>query len=136
MKLITKNTDYAVRALVHLANHPGGVIPASRIALEENIPEKFLRRLLRELIKKGYLVSKEGKGGGVALNKNPKDIRVIELMKIFQGDFQISQCMFRKDICPNRKSCVLRSKVREIEKGLEKKFGEISISSLFNAKEN
>jgi len=130
MKLITKHTDYAVRALVYLAKYPGEIIPASKIAIEEKIPDKFLKRLLQALIKKGYLTAKEGKGGGVALNKNPKDIRVTEIMNIFQGGFEISQCMFRNDMCPNRKTCVLRSKVKEIEANLERQFSKITISGL------
>lgn len=132
MKLVTKNTDYAVRALAHLARHPAEVIPASRIAAEENIPEKFLRRLLRELIKNGYLVAKEGKGGGVRLGKKPETIRVLDLMSVFQGDFQISECMFKKHICPNRRSCVLRAKVKVIEKNMEAQFAKITIASLAN----
>ncbi len=61
---------------------------------------------------------------------------MLDIMRTFHGDFQISQCMFRKDICPNRKSCVLRAKVKVIEKDLENKFGEISILSLIAGKEN
>lgn len=134
MKLITKHTDYAVRALMHLAKRPGRVIPASAIAAGERIPEKFLRRLLRELIKKGFLASKEGKGGGVTLEKNPKEIRLIDVMRVFQGGFELSGCMFRKELCPNRKTCVLRSKVKAIEKELAGRFGKITISSLINEK--
>ena len=134
MKLITKKTDYAVRALMCLALEKERFVPASEISRKENIPDKFLKRLLQVLLKKGYLLSKEGKGGGVKLKKKPGEIKMLDLMRAFHGDFQISQCMFRKDICPNRKACVLRVKVKAIEKDLEKKFGKISILSLIKAK--
>lgn len=136
MNLISKKTDYAVRALMYLAREKDRVVPASEISKKENIPDKFLKRLLQVLLKKGYLTSKEGKGGGVILRKKPGEIKMLDIMRTFHGDFQISQCMFRKDICPNRKSCVLRAKVKVIEKDLENKFGEISILSLIAGKEN
>ncbi len=64
MNLISKKTDYAVRALMYLAREKDRVVPASEISKKENIPDKFLKRLLQVLLKKGYLTSKEGKGGG------------------------------------------------------------------------
>jgi len=135
LKLITKNTDYAVRALMYLSGRQGEIVAASKIASEEKIPEKFLKRILRELLKGGFLVSKEGKSGGVKLKVKPGEIKVLDVMKVFQGDFQITECMFKKNACPNRKTCVLRSKVKLIEKDLESKFGKLTIKSLIKDKE-
>ena len=130
MKLITKHTDYAIRALMHLAGREGAIVPASEISKSDNIPEKFLKRLLSTLKKNKYIITKEGKGGGVTLAKEPESILVSDIMRTFQGEFQISDCMFKKAMCPNRKTCVLRVNVRAIEKNLEKQFGKISIGSL------
>lgn len=134
MKLITKHTDYAIRALMHLAKRPQAVVSASEISGAENIPDKFLKRLLSVLKKEKYVLSKEGKGGGVMLARDPKKILVSGVMKLFQGEFQVSACMFRKDICPNRGACVLRKKVKAIEGELEARFAKISVHSLINDK--
>jgi Rrf2 family transcriptional regulator, cysteine metabolism repressor len=134
LKLITKHTDYAIRALVHLAGRGGQTVAVSEIAQSENIPEKFLKRLMLTLKNNKYILTKEGKGGGVTLAKSPEKIFILDIMRLFQGEFQISDCMFKKDKCPNRRSCMLRGKVKAIEFNVVKQFREITISSLLNGK--
>lgn len=132
MKLLTKNTDYAIRALMHLAANQGRYIPASEIATKEAIPAQFLKRILQTLIAKGFLTSKEGIAGGVRLHKAPGEIGVIDIIRIFHGDFQLSECVFRKHPCPNRRTCVLRARIQGIERKLIKEFEGISIADLLN----
>jgi Rrf2 family protein len=130
MKLLTKNTDYAVRALMQLATEPGRYLSATEIANREKIPAQFLKRLLQTLIRGKLLSSKEGVGGGVQLAKKPSAIRVIDVITLFQGEFQISACMFRKKVCPNRATCVLRRRVKAIEDRLVAEFEGITIQKL------
>lgn len=74
--------------------------------------------------------SKEGKSGGFKIRKNPKDIKVLDLIKIFQGDLELSDCLFRKKLCTHRATCVLRHEILRINKIIDKEFETISIKSL------
>ncbi|NTU88274.1 MAG: Rrf2 family transcriptional regulator [Chlorobiaceae bacterium] len=130
MKVLTKNTDYAIRALLSLGAGKGDYRSARAIALEQDIPYQFLRRLLQEMIRHGLVLSKEGAGGGFMLAKAPDDIRVRELIEIFQGRVQVSECMFRKQICANRARCVLRHEILRIEQVVEREFDNITIGKL------
>jgi len=130
MKVLTKNTDYAIRALLSLGSANGGYLSARSIAGEQDIPYQFLRRLLQEMIRHGLVVSKEGAGGGFMLARNPHDIRVRELIEIFQGRVQVSECLFRKQICANRARCVLRHEIMRIEQVVEREFDNITIGKL------
>ncbi len=130
MKVLTKNTDYAIRALLSLGFANGGYLSARSIAGEQDIPYQFLRRLLQEMIRHGLVSSKEGAGGGFMLAKAPDDIRVRELIEIFQGRVQVSECMFRKQICANRARCVLRHEIMRIEQVVEREFDNITIGKL------
>ena len=56
MKLLTKNTDYAVRALLHLARRKKEFVSSREISREEKIPLHYLRRILQKL-KEEKLVS-------------------------------------------------------------------------------
>jgi len=49
LKLLTKDTDYAVRAIVNLARNPEGYRSSRMIAVDEGIPLQFLRRILQKL---------------------------------------------------------------------------------------
>ncbi|HSV43116.1 MAG TPA: Rrf2 family transcriptional regulator [Candidatus Bathyarchaeia archaeon] len=133
MKLITKNSDYAVRALVYLAANPEGFVSAAAISNGQGIPYSFLRRLLQDLIQQGLVESREGAAGGVKLAKPASQISVAKVMEIFQGGIQISECMFRRKLCKNRGRCVLRKEILRIEGLIKKEFEAITVSKLLNA---
>ncbi len=130
MKLLTKHTDYAIRALLVLAKKNNLFVSARAIAKEQNMPYQFLRRILQMLIKHKLVVSKEGGGGGFKLNKPPKSIPVEQIIEIFQGNVQFSECMFRKKICCNHAACVIRKQIQKIEQIVVSKFTKITIATL------
>lgn len=132
MKLLTKNTDYAVRALAKIAVRCGEAVSAAQIAKEEKIPYAYLRRILNILKDEKVLRSIEGKGGGFVLNRKPEDIFLTDVMKIFQGDVQLAECMLRNKICHNRATCVLRSKIKGIEEKVLAELEGITLASIVN----
>ncbi len=130
MKLLTKDTDYAVRAVVNLARKPEGYRSSREIAADEGIPLQFLRRILQKLTRAGLVTSREGVNGGVRLNADPARVRVSDIIKIFQGDIELSQCMFRKRLCTNRSTCVLRARIKVIEQMVSREFDKVTIATL------
>lgn len=136
MKILTKDTDYAVRALILLASEKDVFLSAKKISKTLDIPYHFLRGILQKLIQKGFVESKEGVSGGVRIIKRPSKIRIIDLMRVFQGDFELSDCMFRQKICPDRKTCVLRKEIKRIENIVEKEFEKLTIGKLIQKFEN
>jgi Rrf2 family cysteine metabolism transcriptional repressor len=130
MKLINKNTDYAVRAIMTLAGKRNSFMSAKEISEKQNIPYQFLRQVLRLLIGKGIIESKEGVGGGVKLVIAADKIRVSDLIRIYNKNFVISECMFRGKPCSNRKNCVLREEIIDIENDLISKFEKLTIQKL------
>jgi Rrf2 family protein len=130
MKVLNKHTDYAVRALITLGMNPGGRMSAKAISEAQSIPYQFLRRILQELIKNGLVSSKEGAGGGVALARDPDEIRVRDVIEIFQGRVQVSECMFRRQLCSNRANCVLRHEIMRIEQMVSDEFSKVTVGKL------
>jgi len=130
MKLLTKDTDYAIRALLVLAANQKEYVSARKISEEEKIPYSFMRKILLKLYKNGYVDSKEGGKGGFKIKKNPSKISSVDLIRLFQGNIQFSECMFRKKLCHKRSGCVLRQNIKKIEDLVEEKFRGITIESL------
>jgi Rrf2 family protein len=135
MKMITKNSDYAIRAVIYLARHRDRYVPSSEISQKEKIPLIFLRRLLQELIKNKIAGSKEGAAGGVKLKAEPDKINIAQLIKIIQGNIQIIDCMFQKEICQNRATCVIRKKILGIEKKVVDELSKLTIQDLLDEKD-
>lgn len=130
MKLLIKHTDYAIRALMYLGQNRDRLVSSREIAGKGDIPVTFMRRILQILTREKIVVAKEGVTGGVCLAKEPKEITLAEIIRIFQGDIQLSECMFRKKICRNRARCVLRKRIQKIEEKITQDFKDISIAGL------
>ncbi|MBU1086143.1 MAG: Rrf2 family transcriptional regulator [Candidatus Omnitrophica bacterium] len=132
MKLITKNTDYAIRALGCIAKSKDTIITVSGLAESLDMPQSFLRKILQRLNAKGILKSSKGKGGGFALNINPAKISVLQLVEIFQGEFKLSEHVFKGKICPVIKICYFKSRLDMIEKDVKKQLHLITIKKITN----
>ncbi len=130
MKLVTRDTDYAVRALCYIARQKTRVVSVHELVRELSIPKPFLRKILQILNKKGIVYSHKGVGGGFSLARSSDKIFVVELMEVFQGVFSLNECLFKKNVCPERSRCPLRSKIETIEKKVLRDLEGISIKSL------
>lgn len=129
MNLLTRRADYAVKALLAIAG-ARGALPAGELAENLAMPRAFLRGILQTLAAKGLLVSSRGPAGGYSLSKPAKDISLSSVIKAFQGDICINECMFRKKLCPDRASCPLRKEIKAIESDVIKRLDKITVASL------
>jgi Rrf2 family protein len=130
MKLITRDTDYALRSICFMAKNKNRIISVSELVKALKIPRPFLRKVLQTLNRKGILYSYKGLGGGFKLALPAKKIFLINLMKIFQGPFRLNECLFKKRICPQRYSCALKKRIDRIEKYVVSNLKAITIANL------
>lgn len=85
MKL-TARSEYALLALVYLARHNDGVyISIDTIAKAQGIPPKFLEQLMLALKRAHFLRSTKGQHGGYTLAKQPDQISLAEVIRLFDG---------------------------------------------------
>lgn len=129
MKLITRDTDYALRAICFIAKKRNKKVCVTELVEELKIPRPFLRKILQVLNRENILISYKGIGGGFLLKKEPKDIYLADLMKIFQGGLNLNECTLRKMKCPNTNACPLRKKIKNIEKYVATQLNEINLAS-------
>ena len=93
--MISKKCKYAIKALLYLADNQSEKrsIFSTEIAENENIPQKFLETILRELRNFQLLQSKRGKTGGYRLLKKPSEIKLAELMRMMYGPIALLPCV-------------------------------------------
>ncbi|MCP4594426.1 MAG: Rrf2 family transcriptional regulator, partial [bacterium] len=85
MPLLSQTAEYAIRATTHLAQHHGeGHVMAKDVAKATAIPEKYLQKILRDLVHHGLLKSTRGHGGGFHLAKPPSRIRLAHVVSPFE----------------------------------------------------
>lgn len=132
MKLLTRNTDYAVRAICYMAKRAEGVISVTELVKALKIPRPFLRKILQLLSREGIVRSYKGVGGGFALGISAKKIYLIDLIRIFQGPLKVNECIFKRRICPNVRVCPLKKKIDAIGQHVESELKAITIGSLIH----
>jgi Rrf2 family protein len=130
MKLLTRHTDYAIRALVYMARKPGDITRARELIDKLRIPDAFSRQLLQKLSKCGILESHRGKEGGFSFKKQPQKIRLLDVLHIFQGTEGLASCTLGGDVCPDRATCPLRSRIKSIEAHMVAELSRTTIASL------
>ena len=73
--MISTKARYALRVMLDLAQQPSDqYIPLKAIAQRQNISEKYLEIILKNLVKAQFLKGLRGKGGGYMLTKSRKNI--------------------------------------------------------------
>jgi len=130
MELITRNTDYAVRALLYIAKANKDLVSTAELNAQLNLPRPFMRKVLQILQKEKFLISVKGHNGGFSLAKKPDKIFISDLIKVFQGEICLTGCLLNKEICPNIRVCPIRKKIKRIEKFAVNEFKGVTIGSL------
>src|ERR1700739_4578409 len=123
--MLSKKTKYAIKALVVLGkNVDKPPMQISKIAEEEQI--------LLDLRNAGFLYSKKGAGGGYSLNKDPKDIFLVSIMRITDGPIAMVPCaslnFYHKcEECKQETTCGIRDVFVEVRDATLKILSETSI---------
>ncbi|HVE91789.1 MAG TPA: Rrf2 family transcriptional regulator [Actinomycetota bacterium] len=90
----TQRTEYAVRAMLHLARQAGtGPTTAREIAGAQQIPVRFLEQVLQELKRAGLINSQRGAAGGAWLSRGPALITVAEVVDVVEGPVVKQACL-------------------------------------------
>ena len=121
MLKLRRETDYAIRCIIHLAKKQKIKISnVHRISEEEDIPTAFVAKILQRLHKGGIVEPVRGKKGGYALLIPPRKITLFKIIEIMEGIPEINICLSRKDACKRRPNCPFHKTCKEIQANLIK----------------
>ncbi|MHB9111950.1 MAG: RrF2 family transcriptional regulator [Thermoleophilia bacterium] len=113
---LTRQSDYGVRAILHLASHPyGEVIQTREIAASEDIPGKYLPSIIRTLARAGLIRTLRGNQGGVMLAKPPEDINLREVIEAIEGPIVLVQCLRGPNQCDRDADCSFMSVCKNLQ---------------------
>jgi Rrf2 family iron-sulfur cluster assembly transcriptional regulator len=93
---LTVKSSYALRALYELALfHKKGIhrVSINELSAKQKIPKDFLEKIFSELREYGIVDSVRGRYGGYALSKDPKNLKLNEVVYILDKPFQSYECV-------------------------------------------
>lgn len=103
---ITRQADYAVRAVLHVAQlKENERLATSVIAEEENIPLPFLAKIVSQLSVKGILDAMRGASGGVRLARPASEISLLEVIEAIDGEISLNRCVLNEEACTSTATC-------------------------------
>jgi Rrf2 family protein len=111
--MLSKKCKYALHALVHMARDPKEKFLIKDISDACCIPKKFLEAILLDLKRAGILGSKQGKGGGYILRREPSEVNLAEVVRLFDGAIAAVPCATFKFYercteCVDEETCSIR----------------------------
>jgi Rrf2 family protein len=107
---ISRQTDYAVRVVLHLAcQDPGAQVSIAAISESRGLPMPFVRRLIKPLLTRGILVSSRGSSGGIRLARPAGEITLLEVVSAMEGGLALNLCVDDDRGCPLAAGCPVHS---------------------------
>lgn len=104
---LTLLTDYALRLLMHVAQHPDRLCTIGEVAQRYGISEAHLMKVTHRLALGGWIETVRGKGGGMRLAKLPRDIGLGDVVRDMESDFAIVECFTSGGACALDGQCRL-----------------------------
>ena len=120
LKISTKSR-YALRAIIDIAmNYAGKPVLLKDIARRQEISEKYLENIVASLKSAGLVKSVRGASGGYLLAAKPAEIKIMDIIKIFEGPISIVECVKNPKYCSRVKKCATRNLWKEISDSISK----------------
>ena len=133
MKLSTRSR-YGTRILVELAmNQDNGPVQISEISNRQKISVKYCEQLIRPLKQAKLVTSVRGPKGGHILNKNPNDITLGEIVRLFEGQTDLVHCVSSPEDCARAQECQVRLVWQQATRALYESLDNTTIADLLES---
>ncbi len=128
---ITRQADYAVRAMVHVGRLPlGSRVSTATISEAEKTPLPFLTKVIAHLVRSGLVTTNRGMGGGVSVARAPQEITLLEILEAIEGPILLNRCLQRQGMCEIEHRCPVHDVWAKIQHSLVKQLGSVTVSEL------
>lgn len=129
MLRISDAASLAMHAMVLLAVNPDKEVSTRRIASQLNASEAHLSKVLQRLAKAGLVTSMRGPKGGFALQRQPHEVRLLDVYEAIEGSLVPNHCLLRARICDGE-SCILGDLLETVDRQIGDYLAGTNLSEL------
>lgn len=129
--MLPKTAEYALRAIVWLAGDPNQTTSADQIAARTKVPRRYLHLVLQDLVKAGLVRSQPGPGGGYALDHDPQQISILDVVNAVGSLERIRQCPL--GLTSHTKLCPLHQELDKVYAATEAAFARVTLAQLLRS---
>lgn len=134
--VITRATEYAVRAVLYMAKFPRGeIILKKDICATQGVTPAFLTKIFQPLVKAGLIGSQRGVGGGFYLQKDPAEITIYDIYSIEEDPLYINRCLCGRGICERDRYCPVHEAWKDVRQGMLERLKNYNFAELVKQEE-
>ena len=129
---VSRKIDYALRAVIHLANEEASARACSvgEIAERERVPRQFLEKIVQELIHKGLVRSRRGPHGGYVLARPAEQMTFRDVIEAVEGPISLNVCTAEPADCSLLGMCGMERVWREGQRRVMELFESTTIADV------
>ena len=110
---LTRQADYTMRLLIHLAVQPGETATIKEVADRYGISRNHLMKVANRAVQAGYVSGVRGRVGGLRVAKPAAQIGVGEVLRATE-EWNMVECFdVETNRCPITSACGLRAALKE-----------------------
>lgn len=127
MKLSSK-TKYGIRAC-HLLGLAYNTSTMSATDLEKRIgvSAKYIEQIMRKLSSRDIVMANRGANGGYSLKREPKEIRIGEIVRALEDDIEIIECVSKDPKC---KCCPSSAVWKKLHNGINELLDSMNLEQM------
>lgn len=130
--MLSKTSQYALRAVLHLARHADGdrMLRATDISEELGVPPNYLSKILHILGRTGLLVSERGPTGGFRLARPADGIALSQVIGAFDELGADERCLLGRRRCIDSSPCAAHGRWKEVAERVYGFFDDTTVADL------
>ncbi len=127
--MISRTVEYALRAVVHLADHAPQPRTTEQVAAATLVPKPYLSKVIQALSRGGVVHSQRGVGGGVTLIKSPDKLTILEVVNAVEPIQRIRVCPLGL-VSHGVRLCPLHRRLDNALAGFEQAFAQTTLAEV------
>lgn len=133
---LTLYSDYSLRVLIYLGIKGNQLSTIQEIADHYHISKNHLMKVTYDLAQYGFIETVRGRGGGIRLKVEPKEINIGKLVRHTEEDFHIVECFDRNNnLCKISPSCQLKHVLYEALQAFLQVLDQYTLADFLHSRE-
>jgi len=127
---LSRRGDYAVRAMIALADEDGTALTADQIAGRTRVPRSYLAQVMADLSRGGLVEPRIGRLGGYRLSRPAEEISLLAVIDAIEGDTRRTTCVMRNAPCGADGRCTAHAAFSDAQEAWRAALGGSSLASV------